>query len=60
MSAQRHHREQPRGLRRHRKTLIAVAAVLALAWLAWNALLVESDVESVAVEAPADGAAEAP
>jgi hypothetical protein len=39
-------------MRRHRKTLIVVAALLALGWLAWNVLLVESDVAEVAEETP--------
>lgn len=46
-SVKHHQREQPRGLRRHHKILIAIAALLAVSWLAWNALLVESDVPRV-------------
>jgi hypothetical protein len=38
-------------MKRHHKILVAVAVVLALGWLAWNALLVESDVDGAAVEA---------
>ena len=42
MSSKHHHAaSQETGL------LVAVAAALALGWLAWNALLVESDVASV-------------
>lgn len=59
MSAKRLHQQQRRGLRRHHKALIAIVALLAVAWLAWNALLVESDVASVAVDAPTGGAPEA-
>ena len=48
MSSKHHHAaSQETGLRRHHKLLVAVAAALALGWLAWNALLVESDVASV-------------
>ncbi|MBU6281470.1 hypothetical protein KGQ64_04440 [bacterium] len=36
------------GLRSHRVLLAAVAAALLLGWLAWNVLLVESDVATVA------------
>lgn len=42
-------------MKRHHKFLAAAALVLAIAWVAWNALLVESDVAGVAdeVQAPA-------
>ncbi len=50
MSAKGHRRtnEHEGGLRSHRVLLVAIAAALALGWLAWNAMLVESDVASVA------------
>ena len=53
MSKTRHHDGGPaaRGMKRHHKLLVAVAVVLALAWVAWNALLVESDVGGAAIEA---------
>ena len=53
--AGRHHHagNQPaaRGMKRHHKLLVAVAVLLAVGWLAWNVLLVESDVAGVAVDA---------
>jgi hypothetical protein len=51
MSGRQRHHEQERssGLRSRHALLVAVATVLALGWLAWNALLVESDVAAVAV-----------
>lgn len=57
MSARRNHHghEQESGLRSHHKLLVAVAAALALGWLAWNVLLVESDVATVAEGQPAVG-----
>jgi hypothetical protein len=39
---------EARGIRRHKKLLVVVALVLALGWLAWNVLLVESEVAGVA------------
>jgi len=50
MSTNRHARSdgEGRGLRGRRTLLAAVAAALALGWLAWNVLLVESDVATVA------------
>lgn len=39
-----------RGLKRHRTFLIVVAAGLALGWLAWNVLLVESEVGGAAAD----------
>lgn len=53
MSKAGHHGATPaaRGMKRHHKLLVAVAVVLALGWVAWNALLVESDVGGAAVEA---------
>ena len=55
MSAKRHPTgaRQETGLRAHHKLLVAVAAALALGWLAWNAMLVESDVATVAEGQPA-------
>jgi len=55
MNKTEHHRATPagRGMKRHHKLLVAVAVVLALGWLAWNALLVESDVGGAVVEAGA-------
>jgi hypothetical protein len=38
-------------MKRHHKLLVAVAVLLAIGGLAWNALLVESDVAGVAVDA---------
>jgi hypothetical protein len=50
MSTNRHARSggERRGLRDRRGLLAAIAAALALGWLAWNVLLVESDVATVA------------
>ena len=52
-SGQHHHASHQPATRfkRHHKLLVAVALVLVVAWLAWNALLVESDVAGVAVDA---------
>lgn len=49
-------------MRRHRKTLAIGALVLALGWIAWNALLVESEVNeaNIAVESTGSEAATAP
>ncbi len=38
---------------RHRTFLVVVAAVLALGWLAWNVLLVESEVDGAATDVQA-------
>ncbi|MFM8412709.1 MAG: hypothetical protein ACKOCT_20845 [Alphaproteobacteria bacterium] len=54
--ARHHARQESSGLRSHRKLLVGIAAALALGWLAWNALLVESDVASVAESENAAGA----
>ncbi len=48
------------GLRRGHKLAAAVVLLLALGWLAWNALLVESDVAEVAVDVPQSGAPTTP
>jgi len=47
-------------MKRHHKFLVAVAALLAIGWLAWNVLLVESEVGGVAVDAAADAPPAAP
>lgn len=56
-AAKGHH---PTRTRRRRQVLAIVAVVLALAWFAWNALLVESDVAGVAVDAEQAAPAGAP
>jgi len=52
-SGSHHHTGEPpraRGPKRHRTLLVAVAAALALGWLAWNVLLVESEVGGAAAD----------
>ncbi len=43
-------------MRRHRRTMVIVALLLAVGWLAWNTLLVESEVSEadVAVNTPSE------
>lgn len=40
-------------MKRHHMLLVAVAVVLAIGWLAWNVLLVESEVGGVAADVQA-------
>jgi ammonia channel protein AmtB len=49
-------------MRRHRQILAIGALLLAVGWLAWNALLVESEVSEadMAAEAYGDDASDAP
>ena len=57
-----HHAKHDAGHRtRHRQIIaLALVAALGLGWLAWNLLLVESDVAGVAEEAQQAPAASAP
>ena len=50
MSKQHAHHDSSRRSRRRRTVALILVAALGLGWLAWNLLLVESDVASVAEE----------